>query len=166
MPSWSPPAPPTPRPLRPDPATSFAPAPTRWRRSPSTPAATSGGRLAVRAHDQRRSAAPTGLAILPADDTAGPGTTAIHAPRLTGAAVPNILVQVYENAGTDKAVLVAAGNANPAGTFTLPTSPALAPGTYTLGAVEVSIVNGKATYGAIGSPFLLTITPPPSRRPA
>ena len=83
------------------------------------------------------SGAPTGLAILAADDDEGPGVTFFNQPQLTGQAPANTTVDVYENPGP-KQVLIAQGTTNSAGTFVLMPTVAFSPGAYTLAAVAVT----------------------------
>jgi hypothetical protein len=97
--------------------------------------------------------APTGLTLLLADDTGGPGTTAIHAPRLTGSATVGTSIQVYDQ----NSRLVATGVTGSNGVFTTTSAVTFAPGTYTLTAYAI---NGGA-YSAGSASYSLTITPPP-----
>jgi hypothetical protein len=99
--------------------------------------------------------APTGLAIFPADDTSGPGTTTLASPRLTGQTQANLAVQIYELVSGNQR-LVAAGTANPNGTFVVSPVVSFAVGNHTLIAVAI---DAGGNYGAISPNFLLTILP-------
>ncbi len=97
---------------------------------------------------------PTGLTLLAADDTGGPGVTAVHNPRLTGFATPGDLVQVY-----DDGLLVATATAGSNGVFVTTPSVGLSSGTDILTAYAIS---PSDVYSPASAAFSLTISSGPA----
>jgi hypothetical protein len=98
--------------------------------------------------------APINFMIYPADDTGGPGVTAIHQPRLTGQAQPNLQIQIF-NASSQ---LVGTAKTGPAGYFIASLTTSLAPGTYTFTAKSIDTLGN---YSPSSTTLTVTITPPP-----
>ena len=104
-------------------------------------------------------AAPTGLALVAADDSGAPGDnlTNVRQPRLSGRAEPGSTVQVVDGSGKVYGSTVAAGD----GTFTVRVPSPLADGSYVF---RARAVDAAGNVGAAGPALTLTIlaTSPPS----
>jgi len=104
-------------------------------------------------------AAPSGLALLPADDsgTLGDGITAVTSPRLAGGTEPGSTVQLLDAADA----VLGSALAGTDGSFTVRVSGLLADGTY---AFRARAVDAAGNLGPAGPAMTLTIvgTPPPT----
>ena len=106
-------------------------------------------------------AAPTILALVPADDSGalGDGITNVRQPRLSGKAEAGSTVQVVDGSGKVYGSAVASGD----GTFTVKPANALADGTY---ALQARATDAAGNVGPAGPAFALTILATPPSAPA